>query len=43
MKFGGHMPSPDQLNWAENLIKNAIVKAFSADNEESEEDMEELR
>jgi hypothetical protein len=34
VKFGGHTLSPDELNWAENIIKNAIRSAFPAGNEE---------
>ena len=38
VKFGGHIASPDQLNWAENLLKRAIHNTFPADEDEDEED-----
>lgn len=38
VKFGGHILSPDQLNWTENIIRNAIRKAFPKTDEETEED-----
>jgi hypothetical protein len=30
VKFGGNIPSPDQLAWAEKLIKSAIERSFPA-------------
>ena len=33
VKFGGLTPSPDQLRWAEKMVKNAIEKAYPADDE----------
>ena len=30
VKFGGLAPSPDQLSWAEKLVKNAIKETFPA-------------
>ncbi len=37
VKFGGHIASPDQLNWAEKLVRNAIRKAFPDEDEREEE------
>jgi hypothetical protein len=34
VKFGGLTPSPDQLSWAERLVKKAIEKAFPAESED---------
>lgn len=31
VKFGGHTASPDQLTWAEKLVRNAIRKTFPDD------------
>jgi hypothetical protein len=36
VKFGGLAPSPDQLSWAEKLIKSAVKKAFPVDDEAPE-------
>ena len=38
VKFGGHTPSPDELNWAENIVKSAIRKAFPKESELEVED-----
>jgi len=38
VKFGGHIASPDQLNWAENLVKRAIHNAFPTEEEDDEND-----
>ncbi len=35
-KFGGLIPSPDQLNWAEKLVRSAIQEAFPVGEEEEE-------
>jgi hypothetical protein len=37
VKFGGLTPSPDQLRWAEKMVKNAIEKAYPADDEMEED------
>lgn len=38
VKFGGHAASPDQLNWAEKMVRNAVRKAFpDKDGREEEE------
>jgi hypothetical protein len=37
VKFGGRVLSPDELNWVEGLMKDAIKKAFPADSDETEE------
>ncbi len=37
VKFGGLTPSPDQLSWAEKLVRKAVDKAFP-EKQDSEED-----
>ena len=36
-KFGGYSVSPDQLRWAEKLVRNAIRKAFPDKDGQEEE------
>lgn len=37
VKFGGHTSSPDQLGWAEKLVRTAVEKAFPHEEQEEEE------
>ncbi|UCD56609.1 MAG: hypothetical protein JSV16_12360 [Candidatus Hydrogenedentota bacterium] len=37
VKFGGRTASPDQLNWAEKMVRNAILKALPPEDEEEGE------
>ena len=37
VKFGGHTSSPDQLSWAEKLVRTAIQKAFPCEEQEEQD------